>query len=67
MAAKFHLCLLLIILGTLAVKGARLENKLKNPLHIHAKRQAGERFYVIVLKTTSFVVRILFHYVVACV
>ena len=42
MEAKFHLCLLLIILGTLAVQGARLGNKLENPLHARAKRQAGE-------------------------
>ena len=30
MAAKFHLCLLLIILGTIAVQGARQENPEKN-------------------------------------
>ena len=38
MAAKFHLCLLLLILGTLAVQGARLENNLDNPFHVAAKR-----------------------------
>jgi len=38
MEAKFRLSLLLSILGTLAVHGARLENKLENPLHVGAKR-----------------------------
>ena len=32
MEAKFRLSLLFIILGTLAVQGARLQNKLENPL-----------------------------------
>ena len=38
MAAKFHLCLLLVILGNLAVQGARLENNLENPFDVPAKR-----------------------------
>ena len=40
MEAKFHLCILLIILGTLAMQGAGLENIMKNPLHVQrAKRE----------------------------
>jgi len=58
MEAKFHLSLLLIILGTLAVHGARLENKPENPLHVDAKR-TGECSFV--LMTTAFVFCILFN------
>ena len=57
MEAKFRLSLLIIILGTLGVHGARLENKLENPLHVGAKR-SGE--CSLVLMTTAFVVCILF-------
>nr|C1KIY9.1 RecName: Full=Small cysteine-rich protein 1; Short=Mfav-SCRiP1; Short=SCRiP1; Flags: Precursor [Orbicella faveolata]ACO24830.1 small cysteine-rich protein 1 [Orbicella faveolata] len=41
MEAKFRLSLLLIILGALAVHGARLENKLENPLPVGAKRSVN--------------------------
>ena len=41
MEGKLRMCLLLIILGTLAVQGARLENKLENPFNVGAKR-SGE-------------------------
>jgi len=58
MEAKFRLSLLLSILGTLAVHGARLENKLENPLHVGAKRSRKCSF---VLITTVFVVCILFN------
>ena len=59
MEAKFHLCLLLIILGTLAVQGARLENKLENPLFGRAKRQQTRRTCSFALMTTASVVCIL--------
>jgi len=58
MEAKFRLSLLLIILGALAVHGARLENKLENPLPVGAKR-SGECSFVLI--TTAFVVCILFN------
>ncbi|XP_078352570.1 small cysteine-rich protein 8-like [Oculina patagonica] len=39
MAAKFHLCLLMIILGTISVQGARLGNQRNNPMHVLSHRQ----------------------------
>jgi len=58
MEAKFGLTLLLIIFGTLAVHGARLENKLENPLFVGAKRSGDCSF---LLMTTAFAVCILFY------
>ena len=55
MEAKFRLCLLLIILGTLTVQGARLENKLENPLHVAAKRQLSECFLELMTPRLLFV------------
>ena len=43
METKFHLCLLMIILGTIIVQGAVVENQQKNPMHVYAKR--GEFFF----------------------
>ena len=34
----FHLCLLMIILGTITVQGARPGNQQDNPMNTHAKR-----------------------------
>ena len=62
MAAKFYLCLLLIILGTLAVQGARLENKLENPLDVGAKRSRECSF---ALMTTALIVCVLINCVLA--
>ncbi|KAL9954241.1 hypothetical protein ACROYT_G041752 [Oculina patagonica] len=39
MEAKFHLCLLLIILGTITVQCASLGNQQDNPMHVLSKRQ----------------------------
>ena len=39
METKFHLCLLMIILGTIIVQGAVVENKQDNPMQLHAKRR----------------------------
>ncbi|XP_078373913.1 uncharacterized protein LOC144657445 [Oculina patagonica] len=38
MDCKFYLCMLFIMLGTIAVQGARLGNKQENPMHEDAKR-----------------------------
>ena len=57
MEAKFRLSLLLIILGTLTVHGARLENNLENPLLVVAR--SGECSFV--LMKTALVVCILFN------
>ena len=55
MEAKFCLSLLLIILGTLAVQGARLENELENPLHDGAKRSGtSPSEYFFALMTNAF-------------
>ena len=61
MEAKFCLSLLLIILGTLTVHGARLENNMENPLLVAVR--SGECSFV--LMKTTFVVCILFNWVVA--
>ena len=42
MNAKFRLCLLLVILGTITVQGAVTGNRKKNPMDFLAKR--GECF-----------------------
>ena len=63
MEGTFRLSLLLIILGTLAVQGARLENKLENPLHVGAKRATGKYFFA--LMTNAFAVCFLFICVLA--
>ena len=61
MEAKFCLSLLLIILGTLTVHGARLENNMENPLLVAVR--SGECSFV--LMKTALVVCILFNWVVA--
>lgn len=38
MNAKFHLCLLAFILGTIIVQGAVTGSKVKNPFHVDTKR-----------------------------
>ncbi|XP_078373914.1 small cysteine-rich protein 1-like [Oculina patagonica] len=38
MNCKFYLCMLFIMLGTIAVQGARPGNKQENPMHKYAKR-----------------------------
>ena len=49
MAARFHLCLLLIILGTVAVQGARLGNRNRNPMPARFLRQiiVGSKYLLI--------------------
>lgn len=61
MEAKFHLCLLLIIVGTLAVQGAHLQNKLENPLFRYVERDDNRRECSFVLMTIACVVCIRFN------
>ena len=44
MEAKYRLSLLFIILGTLAVHGARLQNKLENPWLVGVRLQVSVPF-----------------------